>query len=79
MRKKLYRITIMTPTANIDRGVWADGIIYSDNSSDMILFYNVNEDDTTETIGIYPKDKIFVSSIQTHEEYSNAKRLNAFK
>lgn len=73
----LFRITIMTPTANIDRGVWADGYEYSNDGT--ITFFNLEEGDERRPIGVYPVNGIFISSIQTYEEYTNAKKLNAHK
>ena len=72
----------MSPTGNIERGQWADGTVYDHNGSGMILFYNnlpeEGEDDDAEVIAMYPADKIFISSIQTEEEYKNSKKQRVF-
>lgn len=77
MNKTLFRVTIMTPTGNVDRGIWADGFYYSHEGT--ITFFNLEDGDEKRPVGVYPIDRIFISSIQTYEEYNNSKKLNANK
>ena len=77
--KKLYRITVMTPTGNVDRGIWADA--FDTPVEGAYRFYNVFEDAFNETVGVYPLASTFITSIQTLEEYTNSKanRVNSLK
>ena len=61
----------MTPTANVDRGIWADA--YDTSVEGAYRFYNVFEDAFNETVGVYPLASTFITSIQTLEEYNSSK------
>lgn len=64
----------MTPTANIERGVWADGVEIVKRT---YQFFNIAEHGLgAETLAIYPTSKTFISSIQTEEEYKKAKKTS---
>jgi hypothetical protein len=63
---KLYRITIITPSVNIERGVWADHIGVVDG---QIRFFN----EDMETIAIYPSNYTLITSIETKEDYDKRK------
>lgn len=63
---KLYRITVITPSLNIERGVWADSINSSDGS---IIFFNENRD----VIAVYPINYTMITSIETKEDYDKRK------
>lgn len=69
--KTLFRITVMTPTENIERGVWADGYRFSHEG--VSVFFNLSEDGEERPVGVYPTDKIFITSIQSEEEYNESK------
>ena len=63
---KLYRITIITPSVNIERGVWAD---YTRISDGQLQFLDADR----ETIAAYPVNYTFITSIETKEEYDKRK------
>lgn len=66
---KLYRITIITPSVNIERGVWADYMKVQDG---QIIF--IEEVDSTEkVVGVYPANYTLITSIETREEYDKRK------
>lgn len=77
MNKTLFRVTIMTPTGNVDRGIWSDGFYYSHEGT--ITFFNSEEEFEKRPVGVYPVDRIFISSIQSYEEYTNSKKLKSFE
>ena len=64
---KLYRIIIITPTANINRGVWATYLRMTENT---ITFLDENRDE----VAVYPINSTIITSIQTKEEYEANKR-----
>ena len=55
---KLYRITVITPSLNIERGVWADSLKVSDG---QIIF----RDEYNEVIAVYPSNYTLITSIET--------------
>jgi hypothetical protein len=63
---KLYRITIITPSINIERGVWAN---YTRISDGQVQFL----DSDREIIAAYPVNYTMVTSIETKEEYDKRK------
>jgi hypothetical protein len=63
---KLYRITVITPSKNIERGVWADTV---DIDNGHIVFADVNDD----LIASYPLAATMITSVETKEEYDNRK------
>jgi hypothetical protein len=63
---KLYRITIITPSINIERGVWAS---YTRISDGQVQFL----DSDREIIAAYPVNYTMVTSIETKEEYDKRK------
>ncbi len=63
---KLYRITVITPSLNIERGVWADHLQVADG---QLRFLNEN----METIAIYPSNYTMITSIETKEDYDKRK------
>ena len=63
---KLYRIVVITPTANVERGVWADSL---DMKEGLLLFYN----DEMEVIQSYPSQITYITNIETQEEYDARK------
>lgn len=66
---KLYRITIITPSVNIERGVWADYMKVQDG---QIIF--VEEVESEEKIvGVYPANYTLITSIETKEDYDKRK------
>lgn len=71
MNKTLFRLTVMSPTSNVDRGIWADGFYYSHEGT--ITFFNLTEYDEKRPVGVYPVDRIFIFSIQSEEEYKKSK------
>ena len=63
---KLYRLIVITPTTNINRGVWADYIRVDENT---ISFLDENRDE----LAMYPIKSTIITSIETKEEYDNRK------
>jgi hypothetical protein len=63
---KLYRITVVTPVKNIERGVWASQVGIE---NDHITFMD-NED---ELIASYPAAITMITNIETKEEYEARK------
>ena len=59
---KLYRITVITPSINIERGVWAD---YLRTADGQLVFL----DQDRETIAVYPVNYTMITSIETKEDY----------
>ena len=66
---KLYRITIITPSVNIERGVWADYMRVQDG---QIIFVEETEEES-KTVGVYPANYTLITSIETKEEYDKRK------
>ena len=63
---KLYRLIIITPTTNINRGVWADYIRVNDNTISFL-------DEFREEVAMYPIRNTIITSIETREQYDNRK------
>jgi len=63
---KLYRITVITPSINIERGVWAD---YLRTADGQLVFL----DQDRETIAVYPVNYTMITSIETKEDYDKRK------
>ena len=66
---KLYRITIITPSVNIERGVWADYMKVQDG---QIIFIEEVESEE-KIIGVYPANYTLITSIETKEDYDKRK------
>lgn len=63
---KLYRLVIVTPTTNINRGVWAEYLRVEDRS---LVFTDLDR----EEIARYPINITLITSIETKEEYEAKK------
>jgi hypothetical protein len=63
---KLYRITVITPSLNIERGVWAESMSSSEGS---IAF----RDEDQKIIALYPTNYTMITSIETKEDYDKRK------
>jgi hypothetical protein len=63
---KLYRLIVITPTTNINRGVWASRLRVDDNTISF-LDENMNE------VAMYPIRNTIITSIETKEQYDNRK------
>lgn len=63
---KLYRLTIITPTGNIDRGVWASSI---DTDGTHITFADENDD----LVATFPSSVTMITSVETKEQYEARK------
>ena len=63
---KLYRLIVITPTTNINRGVWADYIRVNDNTISFL-------DEYREEVAMYPIRNTIITSIETKEQYDNRK------
>lgn len=63
---KLYRLIVITPTTNINRGVWADYIRVNDNTISFL-------DKDREEVAMYPIRNTIITSIETKEQYDNRK------
>ena len=59
---KLYRITVITPSLNIERGVWADYTRVSDGQLQFL-------DSDREVIAGYPVNYTLMTSIEPKEDY----------
>ncbi len=70
--QNLYRITVMTPTENVDRGVWAEDFAIDPNSNSIVFVGSVEDPD--RVVGVYPAGSTFISSVQSYEEYKNSKK-----
>lgn len=66
---KLYRITIITPSVNIERGVWADYMKVQDG---QIIFIEEIESEE-KIVGVYPANYTLITSIETKEDYDKRK------
>jgi len=66
---KLYRITIITPSVNIERGVWADYMKVQDG---QIIFIEEVESEE-KIVGVYPANYTLITSIETKEDYDKRK------
>ena len=68
---KLYRITVIAPSLNIERGVWADRM---DIQGESILFLAFDKDTLTDRlVGLYPAQYTVITNIETKEEYDKRK------
>lgn len=63
---KLYRITVITPSLNIERGVWAN---YTRVSDGQLQFLDADR----EIIAVYPVNYTLITSVETKEEYDKRK------
>lgn len=63
---KLYRITIITPTQNLDRGVWASSV---DIDATHIVFIDENDD----IVAAFPSNITMITSVETKEQYEARK------
>ena len=63
---KLYRITVITPTKNIERGVWAHDV---DIDNGHMVFADENQD----IIATYPLALTMITSVETKEQYEARK------
>ena len=66
---KLYRITIITPSVNIERGVWADYMRVQDGQ----ITFTEETEEGNKTVGVYPANYTLITSIETKEEYDKRK------
>lgn len=63
---KLYRITVITPSVNIERGVWAEYLTTDEHS---LIF----KDADREEIARYPINYTMITSVETQEDYNKRK------
>lgn len=66
---RLFRVTVITPSVNIERGVWADYMKVKDG---QILFTEDTELGE-KTVGVYPVNYTMITSIETKEDYDKRK------
>lgn len=66
----LYKITVVTPLENINRGVWADEVTVVDG---VYYFKDNNEVQKDFLVASYPTQCTFITSIETKEEYDTRK------
>lgn len=64
--KLLYRLIVITPTANINRGVWASYLRFGDNTFSFL-------DENRDEIAVYPIRCTIITSVETKEQYDNRK------
>lgn len=72
MKMKLYRLTIMTPTGNVDRGVWAETLNIKDG---CYIFRNFVEEN--DLVAAYPIASTFITNIETQEQYDRRKEISS--
>lgn len=70
---KLYRITIITPSVNIERGVWAEYMQVKDGQIIFIEVVDGEEGVFEKAVAVYPVNYTFITSIETKEEYDKRK------
>lgn len=63
---KLYRLIVITPTTNINRGVWANYIRVNESYIEFL-------DSDRETLAVYPMRCTIITNIETKEEYDRKK------
>ncbi len=63
---KLYRVTVITPTKNIERGVWAENV---DIDNGHIVFADADDN----LLASYPIALTMITSVETKEEYEARK------
>ena len=72
---KLYRLILVTPTININRGVWADDMIVE---NEVYYFRNLQSVEsgmvvTGDLVAAFPIQFTSIISIETKEEYEAKK------
>lgn len=72
---KLYRLILVTPTGNINRGVWADDMIVEDGVYYFrtLQLIESGEMKVLELVASYPTNITFITNIETKEEYEAKK------
>ena len=60
------KVTIITPTGNLDRGVWASSLDMDDN-------YITFADDNDDLVAAFPKSMAMITSVETKEQYEARK------
>ena len=58
---KLYRVTVVTPTSNIDRSVWVDHL---DSEGHSLVFMNGEE-----IVAVFPAALTMITNVETKEQY----------
>lgn len=68
----LYRLILVTPTGNVNRGVWANDMIVKDG---VYYFRNTSQDpgQEYELVASYPINITLITNIETKEEYDAKK------
>ena len=69
---KLYRLILVTPTGNINRGVWAADLTVTDG----VYFFRDGSIEKDYLVASYPTSITFITSIETKEEYEAKKEKN---
>ena len=65
----LYKLSVILNSSTIERGVWADDMIIS---NDCYLF----RDTKTDLIASFPVQRTFITSIETAEQVEERKKSN---
>ena len=65
----LYKLSVILDKITIERGVWADDMIIS---NDCYLF----RDTKTDLIASFPVQRTFITSIETAEQVEERKKSN---
>ena len=65
----LYRLIVMGPPNNLERGVWAEDMIIS---NDIYFFRNHTQND--KLVAAYPSRITIITSVETKEEHEAAQR-----
>lgn len=72
---KLYRLILVTPTGNINRGVWADDMIVEDGVYYFrtLQLIESGEMKVLELVASYPTNITFITNVETKEEFEAKK------
>lgn len=65
----LYRLIVMGPPNNLERGVWAEDMIIS---NDCYFFRNRTQND--KLVAAYPSRITIITSVETKEEHEAAQK-----
>lgn len=65
----LYRLIVMGPPNNFERGIWAEDMIIS---NDIYFFRNHTQND--KLVAAYPSRITIITSVETKEEHEAAQK-----
>jgi hypothetical protein len=68
----LYRLILITPTGNINRGVWAKEVTVKDG----VYYFKDDSIEKDNLVATFPTQFTSVTNIETKEEYEAKKEKN---